>query len=50
MRNLNVEEVEDAKTRLYSMKSMSDLRDFSAKWLKRDNCVIQGIVGKDQRD
>ena len=30
----NVGEVKDAKTRLYSMKSMSDLRDFSAKPVK----------------
>ena len=45
-----------AKTGLISVKSMSKLREllkFSTKLvlnqLKLDNCVIQGVVGKDQR-
>ena len=41
-----------AKTGLISVKSMSELRElltFSAKLVKLDNCVIQGIVGKDQK-
>ena len=41
--NCNVEDVEDAKTRLICMKSVSKLRKLLIK------SGIQGIVGKDQR-
>ena len=42
-------DVEDAKTRLISLKSRSELRELLPNQLKLDKSGIQGIVGKDQR-
>ena len=47
--NFNVEDVEDAKTRLISLKSRSELRELPPNQLELDKSGIQGIVGKDQR-
>ena len=48
--------VDTSQTGLICVKSMSELRElltFTAelvlKQLKLDNCVIQGVVGKDER-
>ena len=49
MSNFNVEDVEDAKTRLISVKSKSELTKRLAKQVKNRYVGIQGIVGKDQR-
>ena len=47
--NLSNFNVEDAKTRLISLKSRSELRELPPNQLKLDNSGIQAPVGKDQR-